>query len=356
MNVPQDLLDLRYRGPPHGHVESWFLKANEPGGRRAIWLKNTVFACSPSADRRHALVPPMAESWAIAFDRERGHVATKTSIPLDRARFGRGTLDLEVDGCELSLGRARGAIASGTRRVRWDLAVGPDRAAPILHLPRRALYEASFPGSKLVTPLADGRVTGSVQVDRGEGMAPEEWNVGEWPAMIGHNWGRSHPRLYAWVHCNSWDGASPVSEGSRTTPDDPEDLAFEAVSARARMGPVLSPMATAVFVRWKGKSWDLNARELLGQNRGSISLRRWEVTAAGHGLEVHAELSAETDDLVGLHYPNPSGAMTYCLNTKIARARLELRLPGRPPFIATSRAAALEIGTRERQHGVRMYL
>ena len=115
MNVPQDLLDLRYRGG--GHVESWFLKANEPGGRRAIWLKNTVFARPPSADRSHALVPPMAEAWAVAFDRERGHVATKTSVPLERARFARGTLDVEVDGCELSLGRARGAIAGGTRRV-----------------------------------------------------------------------------------------------------------------------------------------------------------------------------------------------------------------------------------------------
>jgi hypothetical protein len=340
VNVPHDLLDLRYRGG--GHVESWFLKANEPGGRRAIWLKGTVFARLPSADERQPHVPALAEAWAVAFDRERGHVATKTTVPFESARFARGTLDVEIDGCELSLGRARGAIASGTRRLAWDLAVGPERSAPIVHLPRAALYEAPFPSSKLVTPLADGRVSGALQVDRGDGSAIEEWNVGEWPAMIGHNWGRSHARLYAWVHCNSFDDA--------------EDLAFEAVSARVRMGPVLSPMGTAVFVRWKGRRWDLNARELIGHNRGSISLRRWEVTAAGQGIEVRAELAAETDDFVGLHYPNPSGAMTYCLNTKLARARLELRLPGQAPMIATSRAAALEIGTHDRQHGVRMYL
>jgi hypothetical protein len=98
------------------------------------------------------------------------------------------------------------------------------------------------------------------------------------------------------------------------------------------------------------------AQNLLGKNRGSISLRRWEVTAARQGIEVRAELAAETDDFVGLHYPNPSGAMTYRLDTKIARARLELRLPGSAPVVATSRAAALEIGTHDRQHGVRMYL
>jgi hypothetical protein len=67
-------------------------------------------------------------------------------------------------------------------------------------------------------------------------------------------------------------------------------------------------------------------------------------------------VAAETDDLVGLHYPNPRGPDTHCLNTKLARARLELQLPGRAPFVASSRAAALEIGTLRRDHGIRMVL
>ena len=340
MNVPQDLLGLRYRGG--GHVESWFLKANEPGGRRAILLRNTVFAQPTGATKHKAPVPPMAETWAVAFDREGGHVATKSTVLLERARFARGTLDVEVDGCELSLGRARGDIATGGRRLGWDLAVGPPRCAPILHLPKLALYDAPLPSSKLVTPLADARVSGKVRVDRGSGRPAEEWDVSEWPAMIGHHWGRSRARLYAWVHCNSWDNA--------------EDLTLEAVSARVRMGPVLSPMGTAVFIRWKGQTWDLNARELFGRNRGAISMRRWEVVASGHGIEVRAEVAAETDDFVGLHYPNPTEDTTYSLDALLARARLELHVPGRAPVIATSRAGALEIGTREREHGVRMYL
>jgi hypothetical protein len=339
VKLSADLLDLRYRGG--GHVENWFLKANEPGGRRALTVRMTIFARPPSADRTKAPVPPIAEAWAIAFDRERGHVATKTAVPLSSARFAHGTLDVEVDGCELSLGRSRGALASGSRKVAWDLALGPSRAAPIFHLPSRALYDAPLVW-KAVSPVSDGRASGVVEVDHGEGSPPVPWRIDEWPAMIGHTWGPANARLYAWVHCNSWDDA--------------EDLTLDAVSARVRLGPMLSPMPTAVFVRWKGKQWDLNARELFGKNRGSISLRRWEATAEGQGLDVRAELAAETDDFVGLHYPNPSGAMTYCLNTKLARARLELRLPGVEPFVATSRAGALEIGTHDRQHGVRMYL
>jgi hypothetical protein len=46
--------------------------------------------------------------------------------------------------------------------------------------------------------------------------------------------------------------------------------------------------------------------------------------------------------------------MTYCLNSKIARARIRLSVSGRAPFEATSRAAALEIGTHDPKHGVAM--
>jgi hypothetical protein len=338
--LAQSLIGLRYRGG--GHVESWFLKANEPGGRRALWIRACVLSQAPAAERPGVVVPPMAEVWAVAFDREEGHVATKTTVPLEAARLSERTLDATIDGCELSLGHARGAIATGGRRLAWELSVGPERAAPIMHLPKLALYDAAVPSSKLVTPLADARASGVVRVERGEGREPERWDVRDWPSMVGHSWGRAYASLFAWVHCNAWDDA--------------EGLTLEAVSARVRLGPVLSPMGTAVFLRYQGRRWDLNARELFGGNRGSISMRRWEATARGDGLEIHAELAAETDDFVGLHYANPSGPPSYCLNTKLARARVELRLAGRAPVVATSRAGALEIGTRDPGHGVRMHL
>ncbi len=335
MTIPPSLLDLRYRDGEDGHVESWFLKANDPNGRRALWIKSTVFS------RAQHGAPPVAEAWAIAFDRDRGHLVTKTQVPFESARFAKGTLDVAVDGCELSLGRARGEVASGGRRIAYDFAIGPERSKPIVHLPSTALYDTTFPATKLVTPLADARIDGEIRLVRGPSEEEERWSVDGWPAMIGHNWGRGHAHLYAWSHVSTWDDA--------------EDLVFEGVSARVRIGPMLSPMATAVFLRIGKESFDLNGKELVGVNRGLISLRRWEATARGSGLRVRAELSAETDDLVGLHYPNPRGAMTYCLNTKLARARVEIAMPGGRTMIATSRCGALEIGTRDAHHGVRMY-
>jgi hypothetical protein len=333
------LLGLRYRGAPH--VESWFLKANDPSGERALWVRTTIFAREGS--------PPLAEAWAIAFDRAQGHVAAKTTVPFADARFAHGAVDAAVDGCELSLGRTKGSLATGTRAIAWDLEIGPERATPIAHLPSRALYADGVPPfTKLVTPLADARVTGTVRVHDGE-RAPDadeadqadqkEWRLDGWPAMLGHNWGRGHAPLYAWSHCNAWDDA--------------DDLVFEGVSARVRLGAVLSPVATSAFVRYRGRR--IEFRSLLA-NRGTISLRRWECVAEAAGARLVCELAAETDDFVGLHYANPSSGMTYCLNSKLARARLELSLPGGETVAATSRAAALEIGTRENTHGVRMYL
>lgn len=338
MIFPSHLLDLQYEPSSRGHVESWFFKANDPTGRRALLVQGTVLA------REAKGVAPVAEAWAVAFDRDKGHVATKTTVPLSRARFAHGTLDVEIDGCSLSLGRARGALATGWRRLAWDLAIGPALAAPVVHLPSRALYRRDRPPAiKPVTPLSDARASGVVHVHRGSGPGggEERWDVADWPCMVGHRWGRRHAHVHAWAHCNAWDVPG---------------LVFEAASARTRIGPMLSPMATAAFVRYGGESFDLNAASALAKNRAVVSLRSWELEASHQGVRVVCELAAETDDLVGLHYENPNGKMTYRLSTKLARARLDLHLPGGRKVTATSRAAAFELGTRDPAHGVRMYL
>jgi hypothetical protein len=338
--IGPDLLGLRYRGRASqqvGHVESWFMKANAPDGGRAFWTRLTILS-SPN-------LAPVAEAWAIAFDRHRGHVAIKSTVAFETARFSKDRFAGEVDGCMLDLDRAKGMLSSGRGSLTWNVSLGAPRAAPIMHLPSRHLYRRGLPPfSKLVTPLSDVRARGSIKVERGGADDVDEWDVEGWPAMVGHNWGRGNAELYAWVHCNTFAADSP--KGGL------EDLVFEAISARVRVGPVLSPMATAAFVRYRGRSWDLSHLRMLGQNRATISLRRWEMTGGdGRDLQLVCDVAAETDDIVGLHYPNPTEQPT-----KLARARLEIRFPDGETIVKFSRAAALEIGTLGTDHGVRMYL
>src|SRR5262245_21512279 len=68
----------RYEGD-RGHVESWFVKANDPAGERALWLKWTIFA--PKREPKRAI----AEAWAVAFVRKGEHVAVKSTVPFARA-------------------------------------------------------------------------------------------------------------------------------------------------------------------------------------------------------------------------------------------------------------------------------
>jgi hypothetical protein len=310
-----------------GHTESWFLKANDPGARRAIWLRWTIWASDRAPDRA------LAEVWAIAFGGSAGHVATKTSVPFEQARFSPGALGATIDGCRLFAGGAQGRVESGGRAIAYDLRI-ESRGASLLHLPATWMYAPSFPSQKIVSPMPDLRVTGTVTVQG------ETWSIEAWPGMLGHNWGHAHAEPYAWGQCNAWDGG--------------EDVGFEGFTARPRGLPL--PRVTALVIRYGGKRYALNGFASLARNAGDISPRRWSFRGLGRRVEVAGELWADTDDYVGLFYPNPDGTDCYCLNTKLARAEITLSIAGQPPKTLRSERAALELATRDPHHGVRMYV
>jgi hypothetical protein len=329
-------------GAGRDHVESFFLKANEPSGDRALWLRATVFVSAREPQR------PLAEGWAIAFDRRGGtarHVAVKHTVPFSSAAFdahGLGATwalagrDGRPDqGVTLRPGEAKGRIATREHSIGWDLRWAGE-ARPLVPLFHPRMYSAPFPKSKLVTPYPTLDFRGSLEVDG------ERWQIDGWRGMQGHNWGRGNADLYAWCHCNLWD--------------DGADFVLEGASARVRVGPVLTPLTTTVCVRHRGVAYDFITPRSLWKAHGDVGLRRWTFSSASRLARIEGEVEATTDDLVGLHYPNPDGTMTYCLNSKLARARVRFEVLGRAPVELVSRAAALEIGTLDDAHGVRMHV
>lgn len=313
-------------GDARGHVESYFLKLNDAEGRRALWVKATILVHAGG-------IPRVAEAWAIAFDRDGTHVATKEVVPLADARFGSGGLDVAVAGLRIEEGRLHGHVTSGGRRIAMDLRFTTD-AAPLVPYPSRRMYEGPLPSTKVVSPHPDSRFDGTFTVDG------ETVEVRGWHGMQGHNWGTRHTELYAWSHCNQWDGH--------------EDLVLEGMTGRVKLGPVLAPPLTVLSVRHRGVRYDFNAPLMIARNRGTIELRRWTFSAKSALATVTGELWADTRDFVGLAYENPDGAITNCLNSKLARGRVRLSVRGRPDIEALTRAAALEIGTKDPDHGVTM--
>lgn len=322
---------------PRDHVESYFLKANCPDGDRAIWLKATILS------RAREPGGTVAEGWAVAFDRRSGarrHVAVKSTIPVSRAAFDRERLGVAWDEpadrtrFELTEGSARGSIARGAHRIAWDLRYRND-APPLVLLPYTWMYTAPFPKSKLVTPVASAPFEGEIEVDG------ERWTLDGWPGMQGHNWGRGHADLYAWTHACGWDDAG-------------EPLVLEAVSARVRTGPVLLPLLTTVAVRWRGVDYRFHRPIDLARAEAHIDGLSYRFRCASDLGRVEAEIVADPEDTVGLYYANPTGPLTHCLNSKLARVRLTFEPAGRPAVTRTSKVAALEIGTHEADPAVRM--
>ncbi|GIW71836.1 MAG: hypothetical protein KatS3mg102_1378 [Planctomycetota bacterium] len=335
----------RLRG---GHVESYFLKANEPEGPRALWIKFTV------------LVPlqgePLAEVWAIVFDARSGrHLARKRSFPLAAARLARGRIGFAAGGCRLEDGYTEGVLAEPAPAaaspgaqgagapapapppLRWALRWRAG-APPLRLLPYEPLYRwGAFPRTKSLTPYPDARLWGWIEI------GSRRIAVADWPGCLGHNWGREHAPRYAWAHCNAF-AASPGSW-------------FEGASAQLQLGPLTLPYATVLYLHHAGRAYDFRGVRHWFRTAAEVELYRWRFRARSAEAELEGEVACEPRALVGLRYQQPDGRTSYCLNSKIARMRLRLRAPDGRLLAALDSAdkAALELLVREPEHGVPLY-
>jgi hypothetical protein len=285
----------------------------------------------------------MAEAWAIAFDHrgsEPRAVAVKQSVPLGRATFGRR--ELAIDWADpaggtfhAEPGATRGDVRTGDRRIGWDLRFEGD-ARPIVLFPFEWMYRGPLPSSKTVTPYPDLRFTGQLRV------GDDRWELDGWRGMQGHNWGRGHAELYAWVHCNQWS--------------EELDCVLETGSARVRVGPVLSPVLSAIVLRLEGTDYPFHGPAELVGTRADIGLRRFTFSARSRRARLEGLFEAPVAEFVGLYYPNPAGLTSYCLNSKLASGRIRFEREGAAPLELRTEAAALEIGTKRSDHGVRMHV
>lgn len=316
------------------HVESYFIKANDPSGEKALWLKATIFVSASEPDR------VVTEAWAIAFQRDgegRRHVAVRSSFGLAASHFGDGSLDVRVGpesaGLTMRPGLTAGALARQGHSVAWRLAYTGDERT-MSPLPASLRQSPRFPKTKLLTPVPSALFSGEIHVDG------DTWIVDSWPGMQGHNWGTRHADLYAWCHANQWR-------------EDPE-FTLEGLIARVRVGPVRTPLVTLLSVRHRGVEYEFDHPVDILRTRGSLTLRSFTFSARSRHAKIEGSVEADGRDMVGLYYPNPSGPMTYCLNSKLAHASVRFEASGRPPLALTTSCAALEIGTHDDAHGVEM--
>ncbi len=303
----------RYRaGEAGGHYESWFQRANDASGRRAFWIRYTIFA------PRGRAADAVGELWAIAFDREaRQIVAVKEVRPIAACEFAPDRLDVRIGDARLDGGALRGAAASGGHAIAWDLRYG-DGGEPLLFLPER-LYGTRLPRAKSLVGQPLARFTGTLTVDG----APVE--VAGWVGSQNHNWGSRHTDRYAWGQVAGFD--------------ERPDAFLECATARLRLGPIWTPWMSPVVLRLGGETLGWNALPRSIRARGRYEPYEWRIETSGGAGALALRIWAEPADFVALRYDNPPGGAKICLNSKIARCELTLRRGGQTIELRSSRAA-----------------
>lgn len=314
------------RGTAAGFYESWFVRANHPSRPLAFWIRYTVF--SPRGRPADAI----GELWAVWFDGEANrHVVAKSEVPIVQCAFGGERLDVRIGGAELADGRLAGGAESRNHRINWDLAFAGD--APPLFLLPPALYERGLPKAKSLVSLPLARFRGSITVD---GTAHA---IADWVGSQNHNWGEKHTDRYAWGQVAGFDNAP--------------DSFLEVATGQLKLGPLWTPRLTPLVLRHDGREFALRSVGRALRSRGRFGYFHWSFHARDAAIDVKGTIRARPTDFVGLRYYNPPGGEKWCLNSKLAACRLEVRRTGRPPdLLETRHRAAFELLTDDTAHGI----
>lgn len=309
-----------------GHYESYFQRANHPDRPLGFWIRYTIF--SPKGRPSDAV----GELWAIYFDGERERIAAvKQVVPLSRCRFSKGELDARIDDARLDGKSLEGGARTGEHRIGWSLEY--DSPDPLLLLLPRGLYGGGFPKAKALVGSPNARYKGTLDV------SGERIEVHDWIGSQNHNWGSRHTDMYAWGQVAGFDGAP----GSF----------LECITSRLKLGPVWSPWLTILVLRLGGQEHRLNSMLQAARARGRYDFFAWSFESRTAEVQISGQIAAPSSAFIGLPYDNPPGGKKTCLNSKIARCQLTVRLTGQAPRTLVSRhRAAFEIVTEASDHGV----
>lgn len=323
--VPKgDLNAMRWRGQ-RGHYEAWYLTFNARPDRLGFWLRYTVN--TPLG------APGYCELWAHVFD------ATDPARTFGiRQRSGltgmvrrEGAL-IRIGEASLEEGRALGRVTSHGHSVEWDVSFDSDPCA--VHLAPRLVRALGLGSTHVVFANSDARLRGVVKVDGRRAAITRE------PGGQTHLWGTKHAERWVWGHCNAFEGR--------------DDCALDAVATFLSSRTCSRRPFTAVFVRYGGSDYCLNALPQVLRNRSEIDFPEWRFQGSARGLRFVGSFRSARERMVQVTYDDPDGERSYCANTEIGDLVLEIwRGRHLSDRLHASGTAHLEFGDRQPLGGVR---
>lgn len=325
-----------------GMYESYYLRAVAPDEPLGVWIRHTVH--KPPGQG------PRGSVWCTVFDARRGgpfmHKLTSDELTVPSGGWiavgeidgpsrpnetgGEGA-DGHGQGASLSSAQARGTCGA----ARWSLRF-TSQEPELRHLPRRWLYKAPLPRTKLTSPAPAASFDGALEL-AGQGTI----ELRGWRGMVGHNWGSEHAERWIWLH----------GVGFNEAPDAWLDVAIGRVKLAGRMTPWVANGALELDGR-RYRIGGLAARGLhVAESADGCRLR----LVGERGLTLEASVEVPAGTAAGWHYADPDGGAGHdVVNCSIASLRLTVTLPGSqaPRSLHTAHGGAYELGMREHDHGV----
>jgi hypothetical protein len=309
-----------------GHYESFYIKAAQPGGGKAIWIRHTIHK-RPGAE-------PNGSLWLTYFDAEaQGPRATKETFPLSELSAPEGAY-VSVGGALLEPGHARGSAGSDALAASWDL-IFADSSEPFHHLPYDRLYRTRLPRTKFLSPYPSATFSGTVEVG-GEHVA-----IDGWPGMIGHNWGAEHAERWVWIQASALNG----NEG------DFVDIA----AGRIKIGRWTTPWVANGTIVLDGEKHRLGGFDRVYGTEVGEDASSCTFEFPGRKVNVKGRVSAPAKDFVAWVYADPKGPEHHTLNCSISDLELKVERPGQAHgHVEVKGAAAYEFGSRDFDHGIEL--
>jgi hypothetical protein len=309
------------------YYESRFIRANHPERPQALWLRETLLL--PTAGE------PVADVWVMVFDPEgAGNRALKQPYPIDAAVYDYDDWTARIGATSIDDHSAEGVVTDGNRSARWNLRITPGSEDAVKLLTDRG-YKARFPTAKTMVRHPLAQFDGQLELDDVRVV------VGGWTGSVNHNYGQRHTPAYAFGQVCGFDDAP--------------DSSLEIVTARAAIGPVLTPAATLFVFRHAGQEFAVRSMAGSLHTHGRYRPFSWSFGAGVGERMIEGEITVDPEDVIGLTYTDTDGGSKFCYNSAIATCRIQVagKAFERTELVATQRAM-FEILTDTRHDEVQL--
>jgi tocopherol cyclase-like protein len=295
--------ELQWNGAS-GHYEVYYLTLTDPQTGVGFWIRWTMVAPRPETGEEAT-----CSVWFLAMDpHDPGQsIGLKSSFPVSRLSATAEPFRLEVADSWLSDHGATGSVEQDGRSASWELRWEP--SLPAYGHVHPALRAARIAKTVLFLPHPDLAVSGWIEW-QGRRIPIDGARGGQ-----AHLWGSKHAQRWAWAHCNDFADADGQPR--------PGGFVGGVSVFVPRFGRTIGPN-TPVVARIGGVDVLSTGPLSVTRNKSEFELTGWRFEARAGKRRLRGEVTARTEDLLGVTYHDPDGDLAYCYNTEVASMTLEL--------------------------------